>query len=382
MVFKQLLILGVVVAATTAKSQIFEPHHPPMPHEFGYGVESPETGDVKEHKQTVSRTGRTDGEYRWLQPNGLYQVVRYYVDGDSGFQAHVSEEPGPGVGNYYSNSLSGESSVGFVPPLSHGVVGHHNPLLPGVSNVITPPSHVSFTGSLPTPIVPATAHGQTSLIPLTPTHVSVSSDLRPDLSFSSSRPGNAFSSFSNPGNTFSTPRPGNAFSSFSSPGNAFSSFSSPGNTFSTSRPGNTFSSFTSPGNSFSSFSSPGNSFSTSRPGNTFSSFTSPGNSFSSFSSPGNSFSSFSRPGQSLSFLNSGQSFSSFSNPGQSFSSFSRPGHSFSSVPRPSRVSLTPTPLDRGSFSTTVAPPRSFTTSPGFSTHQNFGGVTDGSIIHV
>ncbi|XP_063591999.1 uncharacterized protein LOC134769096 [Penaeus indicus] len=320
MVFRQLLVLGAVVAATTASSQIFE-HHPPMPHEFAYGVEAPETGDVKEHKQTVSRTGRTDGEYRWLQPNGLYQVVRYYVDGDSGFQAHVSEEPGPGVGNYYSNSLSGESSVGFVPPLSHGVVGHHNPLHPGISNVITPPSHVSFTGPLPSPF------GQTSLIPLSPTHVSVSSDL----------------GLNQP------------FSSFSGPGNSFSSFS---------RPGNSFSSF-------------------SRPGNSFSSFPRPGNSFSTLSLPGQTFSSFSRPGQSLSFSGPGQSLS-FSGPGNSFSSFSRPSHSFSSVPRPSRVSLSPTTLNRGSFSTTVAPHHtSFTTSPGFNTHhQNFGGVTDGSIIHV
>ncbi|XP_037788547.1 uncharacterized protein LOC119583901 [Penaeus monodon] len=316
MVFRQLLVLGAVVAATTASSQIFE-NHPPMPHEFAYGVEAPETGDVKEHKQSVSRTGRTDGEYRWLQPNGLYQVVRYYVDGDSGFQAHVSEEPGPGVGNYYSNSLSGESSVGFVPPLSQGVVGIHNPLHPGISNVITPPSHISFTGPLPNPLI--TAHGQTSLIPLTPTHVSVSSDLGA---------GQPFSSFS---------RPGSSFSSFSRPGNSFSSFS--------------------------------------RPGNSFSSLSRPGNSFSTFSVPSQTFSSFSRPGHSL---------SSFSGPGQTFSSFSRPSHSFSSVPRPSRVSLSPTALDSGSFSTTVAPHHtSFTTTPGFNTHhQNFGGVTDGGIIHV
>ncbi|XP_047482962.1 uncharacterized protein LOC125034960 [Penaeus chinensis] len=273
MVFRQLLVLGAVVAATTASSQIFE-HHPPMPHEFSYGVEAPETGDVKEHKQTVSRTGRTDGEYRWLQPNGLYQVVRYYVDGDSGFQAHVSEEPGPGVGNYYSNSLSGENSVGFVPPLSHGVVGHHNPLHPGISNVITPPSHVSFTGPLTSPF------GQTSLIPLTPTHVSVSSDLGRDQPFSSfSRPGNSFSSFSRPGNSFSSfPRPGNSFSSFSTPGNSFSSFP---------RPGNSFSSFSTPGNSFSSFP---------RPGNSFSSFSVPDQTFSSFAGPDQTFS-FAGPGQ-------------------------------------------------------------------------------------
>merc|ERR1712106_1071239 len=53
--------------------------------------------------------GRTDGEYRWLQPNGLYRVVRYYVTADSGFVAQVSEESGPDVPNYYTNSITGDN---------------------------------------------------------------------------------------------------------------------------------------------------------------------------------------------------------------------------------------------------------------------------------
>ncbi|XP_037787998.1 uncharacterized protein LOC119583535 [Penaeus monodon] len=112
MATKQLLILGVLVAAIAAAPQFPIDDETPIPHDFAYGVEVSDTGDAKEHKQTVSPSGRTEGEYRWLQPNGLYTVVRYYVDGDSGFQAEVSEEPGPAVGNYYTNSLSRESSSG------------------------------------------------------------------------------------------------------------------------------------------------------------------------------------------------------------------------------------------------------------------------------
>ncbi|XP_063591998.1 uncharacterized protein LOC134769095 [Penaeus indicus] len=112
MATKQLLILSVLVAAITAAPQFPIDDETPIPHDFAYGVEVSDTGDAKEHKQTVSPSGRTEGEYRWLQPNGLYTVVRYYVDGDSGFQAEVSEEPGPAVGNYYTNSLTQESSSG------------------------------------------------------------------------------------------------------------------------------------------------------------------------------------------------------------------------------------------------------------------------------
>lgn len=44
-----------------------------MPYQFSYGVNVPETDDIKEHKETTSPEGRTEGEYRWLQPNGLFR---------------------------------------------------------------------------------------------------------------------------------------------------------------------------------------------------------------------------------------------------------------------------------------------------------------------
>ncbi|KAG7158353.1 uncharacterized protein LOC121878888 [Homarus americanus] len=111
----QLLLLSLVVMAATGAPQLgVDSDQPPTPYDFGYGVNVADTGDAKEHKETVSPSGRTEGEYRWLQPNGLYRVVRYYVEGDSGFQAEVSEEPGSEIANYYSNSLSQESSSGAV----------------------------------------------------------------------------------------------------------------------------------------------------------------------------------------------------------------------------------------------------------------------------
>ena len=50
-----------------------------MPYSFGYGVNVLETSDVKEHKETKSESGRTEGMYRWLQPNGLYRYYRIVI---------------------------------------------------------------------------------------------------------------------------------------------------------------------------------------------------------------------------------------------------------------------------------------------------------------
>ncbi|XP_050736888.1 uncharacterized protein LOC127008645 [Eriocheir sinensis] len=109
----KLIVLALAVSASIAAPQFSsEEDLPPTPHDFGYGVSVAETGDAKEHKQSVLPSGRTEGEYRWLQPNGLFRVVRYFVEGNSGFQAEVSEEPGPDVTNYYTNSLTQENSQG------------------------------------------------------------------------------------------------------------------------------------------------------------------------------------------------------------------------------------------------------------------------------
>ncbi|XP_042861848.1 uncharacterized protein LOC122246998 isoform X4 [Penaeus japonicus] len=135
MASKQLLILSVVVAAVAAAPQVFRDDQLPIPHDFSYGVQESDTGDAKEHKQSVSPSGRTEGEYRWLLPNGLFNVVRYYVDGDSGFQAQVSEEPGPAVGNYYANSLSQETSSGVVSPTPQALTRSSNVQQPSVGRI-------------------------------------------------------------------------------------------------------------------------------------------------------------------------------------------------------------------------------------------------------
>ncbi|XP_068232368.1 uncharacterized protein [Palaemon carinicauda] len=106
----QVLLVCAVLVTAWAAPQFGVDDQPPIPYEFEYGVNVQETGDVKEHKESVSPSGRTEGEYRWLQPNGLFMVVRYYVDGDSGFVAEVSEEPGSAVEARYRNSLSPEAS--------------------------------------------------------------------------------------------------------------------------------------------------------------------------------------------------------------------------------------------------------------------------------
>ncbi|XP_042861846.1 uncharacterized protein LOC122246998 isoform X3 [Penaeus japonicus] len=152
MASKQLLILSVVVAAVAAAPQVFRDDQLPIPHDFSYGVQESDTGDAKEHKQSVSPSGRTEGEYRWLLPNGLFNVVRYYVDGDSGFQAQVSEEPGPAVGNYYANSLSQETSSGVVSPTPQALTRSSNVQQPSVGRIdvisASRPNQVSLTSAL------------------------------------------------------------------------------------------------------------------------------------------------------------------------------------------------------------------------------------------
>jgi len=102
--------LQIVLLLVGALSAWAAPQAPTVPYDFSYGVNIGDTGDAKEHKETKNSAGRTDGEYRWLQPNGLYRVVRYYVEPGSGFVATVSEEPGEDIANYYTNSLAGDNA--------------------------------------------------------------------------------------------------------------------------------------------------------------------------------------------------------------------------------------------------------------------------------
>ncbi|XP_042861841.1 uncharacterized protein LOC122246997 isoform X2 [Penaeus japonicus] len=216
MVSAKLLILTVFVAAITAAPQFSNENQPPIPYDFAYGVEVPETGDSKEHKQSASPSGRTDGEYRWLQPNGLYTIVRYYVDGDSGFQAEVSEEPGPAVGNYYANSLSQESASGVVSSTNQGFTRSSNVQQPSVGravNVISAPRPNQVTFSAPRPnqvSFSAPRPNQVTFSAPRPNQVSFSTVTRPNLVSLSSNPR------TNQGPFFSAPRPNQA-SFFSAP---------------------------------------------------------------------------------------------------------------------------------------------------------------------
>ncbi|KAG7167030.1 putative lingerer-like [Homarus americanus] len=108
MVFRPSLVLMLVATAMAAPQFNLGDQQPATSYDFGYGVNVPESGDVKEHKQSLSPSGRTDGESRWLQPNGLFRVVRYTVEGGLGFQAIVTEEAGNEVANY--NNFDGSDN--------------------------------------------------------------------------------------------------------------------------------------------------------------------------------------------------------------------------------------------------------------------------------
>ncbi|XP_057368815.1 uncharacterized protein LOC130689890 [Daphnia carinata] len=63
-----------------------------MPYNFGYSVYHPPSYNDYGHQET-SDGKRVDGEYRVALPDGRTQIVTYYVEGDSGFQAKVRYEP-------------------------------------------------------------------------------------------------------------------------------------------------------------------------------------------------------------------------------------------------------------------------------------------------
>lgn len=80
------------------------------------------------------------------------RVVRYFVEGNSGFQAEVSEEPGPDVTNYYSNSLTQENSQGAAAaPLSLGKSLDSGPSFGAAANIISAPRPAAPVRPAPAP---------------------------------------------------------------------------------------------------------------------------------------------------------------------------------------------------------------------------------------
>ena len=73
------------------------PAHPPRDYHsvpdysYGYGVSDPVSG-VENTKQETRLGDRTEGSYSTLLPDGRRQIVTYWVDGDSGYNAKVTYE--------------------------------------------------------------------------------------------------------------------------------------------------------------------------------------------------------------------------------------------------------------------------------------------------
>lgn len=56
---------------------------------FEYGVNDPNTGDVKHQKE--ERDGDVvKGEYSLVEPDGNVRTVKYYADWETGFHAEVT----------------------------------------------------------------------------------------------------------------------------------------------------------------------------------------------------------------------------------------------------------------------------------------------------
>lgn len=61
-------------------------------YEFGYGVNDPVTGDIKDQRE-IKNGDQVTGYYRLLDADGLVRTVRYQSNPLTGFQAHVSRDP-------------------------------------------------------------------------------------------------------------------------------------------------------------------------------------------------------------------------------------------------------------------------------------------------
>ncbi|KAF4523899.1 hypothetical protein B566_EDAN013612 [Ephemera danica] len=104
MAFLQLATLFAVVCAASAQqyggygqqggyaaATHHEDYYAPPEYQFSYAVKDDHTKDIKQHKE--SRHGdKTEGEYSFLEADGTTRIVKYFVDGKSGFVAQVIRE--------------------------------------------------------------------------------------------------------------------------------------------------------------------------------------------------------------------------------------------------------------------------------------------------
>ncbi|XP_066962324.1 uncharacterized protein [Macrobrachium rosenbergii] len=103
-----LLLIGTITTVLAAPQFDFN-NNQPTPYSLPHGVSDPQHRRREGTQGDSFTVRRTEGEFRWLQPNGLFRITRYTADDALGFRAIVSEEPGERVGNYYTNSLLGGS---------------------------------------------------------------------------------------------------------------------------------------------------------------------------------------------------------------------------------------------------------------------------------
>lgn len=93
-----IVVVSEVAARRAATRQASPDEYQPeskaygMPYNFGYSVYHPPSYNDYGHQET-SDGKRVDGEYRVALPDGRTQIVTYYVEGNSGFQAKVRYEP-------------------------------------------------------------------------------------------------------------------------------------------------------------------------------------------------------------------------------------------------------------------------------------------------
>ncbi|KAF0309457.1 Cuticle protein [Amphibalanus amphitrite] len=66
-------------------------YHSVPDYSYGYGVSDPVSG-VHNTKEETRLGDRTEGSYSTLLPDGRRQIVTYWVDGNSGYNAKVTYE--------------------------------------------------------------------------------------------------------------------------------------------------------------------------------------------------------------------------------------------------------------------------------------------------
>lgn len=84
-------LCGHLALARLPENNYHYHHTAAAPYHFEYAVNDPRTHDVKRHREAGDGSGRVEGSYSLLEPDGSTRLVEYTADREHGFNARVKK---------------------------------------------------------------------------------------------------------------------------------------------------------------------------------------------------------------------------------------------------------------------------------------------------